>query len=80
MHIYVHIYVNIYAYLCIFSSMCVIHVLFNFGLNLTIFFPFSWSSVRQQVSSSLLSILTVLNNPFIWMVSTRPPTSNSSVP
>ena len=42
---------------------------------------FLLESVLQQVSSSLqnfLSILAVLNNVVIWMVSTRPPTSKSS--
>ena len=33
-----------------------------------------------QVSSTLLSILAVLNNAVVWMVSTRPPTSKSSSP
>ena len=33
-----------------------------------------------QVSRTLLSILTVLNNAVVWMVSTRPPTSKSSSP
>ena len=35
---------------------------------------FKW----QQVSWTLLSILAILNNVVIWMVSTRPPTSKSS--
>ena len=33
-----------------------------------------------QVSRTLLSILVVLNNVVVWMVSTRPPTSKSSNP
>ena len=33
-----------------------------------------------QVSRTLLSILAVLNNAVIWMVSTRPPASKSSSP
>ena len=44
---------------------------------------FHWSlSDRKspQVSRTLLSILAVLNNAVIWMVSTRPPTSKSSSP
>ena len=44
---------------------------------------FHWSlSDRKspQVSRTLLSILAVLNNAVVWMVSTRPPTSNSSSP
>ena len=42
---------------------------------------FPWSlndSKSSQVSRTLLSILAVLNNVVIWMVSTRPPTSKSS--
>ena len=42
---------------------------------------FHWSlsdSKSPQVSKTLLSFLTVLNNAVIWMVSTRPPTSKSS--
>ena len=37
-------------------------------------------SVSPQVFRTLLSILTVLNNPLVWMVFTRPPTSKSSSP
>ena len=33
-----------------------------------------------QVSRTLLSILAVLNNAVVWMISTRPPTSKSSSP
>ena len=35
-------------------------------------------SKSPQVSRTLLSILGVLNNVVVWMVSTRPPTSKSS--
>ena len=44
---------------------------------------FHWSlsdSKSLQVSRTLLSILVVLNNVVVWMVSTRPPTSKSSSP
>ena len=44
---------------------------------------FHWrlsDSKSPQVSRTLLSILTVLNNAVVWMVSTRPPTSKSSSP
>ena len=44
---------------------------------------FHWSfrdSKSLQVSRTLLSILAVLKNFVIWMVSTRPPTSKSSSP
>ena len=42
---------------------------------------FHWSlsdSMSPQVSRTLLSILAVLNNAVVWIVSTRPPTSKSS--
>ena len=41
---------------------------------------FHWSlsdNKSPQVSVTLLSILAVLNNVVVWMVSTRTPTSNS---
>ena len=38
------------------------------------------NSKSPQVSRTLLSILAVLNNAVVWMVSTRPPTSKSSSP
>ena len=44
---------------------------------------FHWNlsdSKSPQVSWTLLSILAVLNNAVVWMVSTRPPTSKSSSP
>ena len=44
---------------------------------------FHWSlsdSKSPQVSRTLLSILAVLNNAVVWMVSTRPPISKSSSP
>ena len=44
---------------------------------------FHWSlsdSKSPQVSGTLLSILAVLSNAVIWVVSTRPPTSKSSKP
>ena len=44
---------------------------------------FHWSlseSKSLQVSRTLLSILAVLNNAVVWMVSTRQPTSKSSSP
>ena len=39
----------------------------------------SWWSF-PQVSRTLLSILAVLNNAVVWIVSTRPPTSKPSSP
>ena len=44
---------------------------------------FRWSlsdSKSPQVSRTLLSILAVINDIVVWMVSTRPPTSKSSSP
>ena len=44
---------------------------------------FHWSlsdNESPQVSRILLTILAVLNNVVVWMVSTRPPTSKSSSP
>ena len=44
-------------------------------------FPWSLSDSKSpEVSKTFLSILAVLNNAVIWMVSTRPPTSKSSSP
>ena len=37
-------------------------------------------SKSPQISRTLLSILAVVNNVVVWMVSTRPPTSKSSSP
>ena len=42
---------------------------------------FGWSlsdSKSPKVSRTLLSILAILNNAVVWMVSTHPPTSKSS--
>ena len=44
---------------------------------------FHWSlsdSKSPQISRTLLSILAVLKNAVVWMVSIRPPTSKSSSP
>ena len=44
---------------------------------------FLWSlsdSKSPQISMTLLSILAVLSNADIWIVSSRPPTSKSSRP
>ena len=44
---------------------------------------FHWSlsdSKSPQVSRTLLSILVILSNAVVWIVSTRPPTSKSSRP
>ena len=44
------------------------------------FFTGVSDSKSPQVSRTLLSILAVLNNAVVWMVSTRPPTSKSFSP
>ena len=44
---------------------------------------FHWSlsdSKSPQVSRTRLRILAVLSNAVVWIVSTRPPTSKSSIP
>ena len=44
---------------------------------------FHWGesdSKSPHVARTLLSILAVLNNALVWVVSTRPPTSKSSSP
>ena len=44
---------------------------------------FHWSlcySKSPYVSGTLLSILAVLNNAVVWIISTRPPTSIVSLP
>ena len=43
-------------------------------------FHWSLSDSKSQVSRTLLNILTVFNNAVVWMVSTRPLTSKSSMP
>ena len=58
--------------------------LFNARSTLYIYWMvFHWSlidSKSPQVSRTLLSILAVLSNAVIWILSTRPPTSKSSRP
>ena len=49
-------------------------------LKLTFKQSFTGDSKSPQVSRTLFSILAVLNNGVVWMVFTRPPTSNSSRP
>ena len=44
---------------------------------------FHWSlsdSKSPQVFMTLLSVLIILNNAVVWIVSTHPPTSKSSSP
>ena len=57
------------------------HVSFSHQHKLIVFFYWSLSDSKcPQVSRTLLSILTVLNNVVVWMVSTRSPISKSSSP
>ena len=53
---------------------------FSHQRQLTIFHWGLSASKSPQVSRTLLSILAVLNNAVVWMVSTRPPVSKSSSP
>ena len=54
--------------------------LFTSALADVFFYRSLGDSKSPQVSRTLLSILAVLNNAVVWMVSTRPPTSNPSSP
>ena len=58
----------------------IIMIIIVFSHQLTLI-VFHWSlsdSKSPQVSMTLHSILSVLNKAVVWMVSTRPPTSDSS--
>ena len=69
--LFVEIYVNNNSFMIIYSLEFFKSVLAD-GLSLEL----GW----QRVSRTLLSILTVLNNAVVWMVSTHPPSSKSSNP
>ena len=59
------------------------HITYILLLLFTQRFSHHWSlsdSKSPQISRTLLSILAVLNNVVVWVVSTRPPTSKSSSP
>ena len=59
------------------------HLLFDSFSHPRYLMVFHWSlsdGKSPQVSRNLLSILAVLNNTVVWMVSIRPPTSKSSIP
>ena len=63
--------------------MIYLSIYLSIYLFIIISFIFHWSlsdSKSPPVSRTLLSSLVVLNNAAVWMVSTRPPTSNSSRP
>ena len=53
---------------------------FKHQRKLMVFYSRLSDSKSPQVSGILLSILAVLNNAVVWVVSTRPPTSKSSRP
>ena len=53
---------------------------FSHQCELMVFHRSLSDSKSPQVSRTLLSILAVLNNAVVWMVSTRPPTFKSSSP
>ena len=56
-------------------------IIMRSGLLAGIVFHWSLSDSKSpEISRTLLSILAVLNNAVVWMVSTRPPTSKSSSP
>ena len=57
-----------------------IHLSFSHQRHLMVFHWTLRDSKSPQVSRTLLSILAVLNNIVVWMVSTRPLTSKSSSP
>ena len=64
--VYIYIYIYIYIYVCFLLYTCIVHVLFDFGLNLSInFFSFIWSSV-----SSLFWYMSVILN-LLWLHSYR---------
>ena len=73
------LYHHCYYYCCCFYYYLLLE---SFSRQfLLIVFHWSLSDGKSpQVSRNLLSILTVLNNVVVWMVSTRPPTSKSSSP
>ena len=57
-----------------------IHQSFSHQRHLMVFHCSLSDSKSPQVSRTRLSILVVLNNVVVWMVSTRPPISKSSSP
>ena len=59
-----------------FVSFNFVHLSLSFLLILLLSTPLE----SPQVSRTLLSILAIINNAVVWMVSTRPPTSKSSTP
>ena len=77
----IHIVCQRFYCIIIFIIIIIIYSLEFFTSALADCFHWSLSDSKSpQVSRSLLSILAVLNNVVVWMVSTRPPTSKSSSP
>ena len=67
---------------CLCNTLLFFKFLESFSHQITLM-VFHWSlsdNKSPQVSRTLLSILAILNNAVVWMVSTRPPTSKSSSP
>ena len=62
------------------SIIIIIIRVFSHTLTLMVFHWNLSDSKSPQVFWTLPSILSVLNNAVVWMVSTRPPTSKSSSP
>ena len=75
-------FIRIYIIIIIIVVVVIIYSLRDFLIRFSRWF-FHWSlsdSKSPQVSRTLLSILTVLNNAVAWRVSICPPTSKSSSP
>ena len=79
-YIKLNTYNQIYSFL--FSLSLFTHLLLSFShqRQLMVFYWRLSDSKSPQIYRTLLSILSVLNNVVVWMVSTRPPTSKSSSP
>ena len=78
----VFLFSRIFLFSAIIFHIITIIIILSFELftsALTNGFPWSLSDSKSpQVSRTLLSILSVLTNVVVWMVSTRPPAFNSS--
>ena len=83
-----YVYIYIYIYMCVCVCVCVCELLL-LSTPFRVFHTSTswWFFIRVWVATSLpmstenlLSILAVLNNVVVWMVSTHPPTSKSASP
>ena len=80
---YIYIYIYIYISLVVYSSFGDLLVCRSTSITIIRSIVFHWSlsdSKSLQVSRTLLSILAVINNSVVWMVSTHLSTSKSSSP